>query len=246
MSRQRLVRTWSREQWERLPAEARPDGAIPFGDGWVLVQEFPPVGAAPPTDSAARRGARPGADPHQVAGEPGDAVLAARRSVVVPNVLGMHLRPAALFADLAKQFAAEVRVHRDGRTADGKSILDLTLLATECGMRLELEARGRDAEAALLALAELVGSGFQEMDGTPAAGPAESLPASFTPCLACRWLRPPVRGRLVCVAFPAGIPAPLLAGSADHRDPYPGDGGVRFEPDPDAPASILARAMPRR
>jgi phosphocarrier protein len=49
-----------------------------------------------------------------------------------------------------------------GGPEDGKSILDLALLAAECGTKLDLEARGPDAEAALAALADLVAARFHE------------------------------------------------------------------------------------
>lgn len=32
-----------------------------------------------------------------------------------------------------------------------------------------------------------------------------------------------------CAAFPDGIPRAILANTADHRQPYPGDHGVRWE-----------------
>jgi len=37
-------------------------------------------------------------------------------------------------------------------------------------------------------------------------------------------------GRAVCVAFPRGIPLKILDGSVGHREPYPGDNGIRYDP----------------
>ena len=71
----------------------------------------------------------------------------ARRQVEITNSLGLHLRPADKFVKLALRYQAEIRVHYNGNQFNGKSILDLTTLAAECGTRLELEARGPDAEA---------------------------------------------------------------------------------------------------
>ena len=45
-------------------------------------------------------------------------------------------------------------------------------------------------------------------------------------CISCRHYR----GILECDAFPDGIPQPILLGEYDHREPYPGDQGIRFNP----------------
>ena len=33
-----------------------------------------------------------------------------------------------------------------------------------------------------------------------------------------------------CVAFPDGIPQPILLGEVSHKVPYPGDGGIEYKP----------------
>ena len=48
-------------------------------------------------------------------------------------------------------------------------------------------------------------------------------------CVRCKHFRiDEKRNRLVCDAFPDGIPEEILRGY-DHRKPYPGDHGIRFE-----------------
>jgi phosphocarrier protein HPr len=91
--------------------------------------------------------------------------LRSHRQVVIPDPLGLHLRPAAKLVNLANAFRSDVRVVCKGNTANAKSILDLVTLGAECGTTLDILAQGPDAEEAVNALAELIGDG---LDGSVA------------------------------------------------------------------------------
>jgi phosphotransferase system HPr (HPr) family protein len=79
-----------------------------------------------------------------------------RRTVVITNPLGFHLRPQKAFADLAKRFQATVTLCKGDRCVNGKSPFELMLLSVEPGTELVLETRGGDAEEALEALSQLL------------------------------------------------------------------------------------------
>jgi len=84
------------------------------------------------------------------------------RSVMVVNQLGMHARAAAKFVHLATRFESRVRVARQDREMDGKSIMGLLLLAAARGTTIRISAVGVDEQAAVDALAGLVECGFGE------------------------------------------------------------------------------------
>lgn len=84
------------------------------------------------------------------------------REVTIVNQKGLHARAAAKFVRTAGAFEAAVEVTRDDMTAAGTSILGLMLLAAGIGTTLTLRAEGVDAAAALDALCDLVGRGFDE------------------------------------------------------------------------------------
>lgn len=88
----------------------------------------------------------------------------AHRQVKIINAYGLHMRPASKFVNLATSFESEVSVQYRDTRVNGKSILDMTRLAAECGAAIDLEARGPDAEEALDALADLVSAGFGMTD----------------------------------------------------------------------------------
>lgn len=84
--------------------------------------------------------------------------------VRVVNSHGMHLRPADLFARTAARFQSKVCVTFEGQLVDGRSIVELIMLAARQGSELTICVTGDDCETALTALAELVGQGFGELD----------------------------------------------------------------------------------
>jgi phosphocarrier protein len=84
------------------------------------------------------------------------------QQVLVVNQLGMHARAAAKFVHLAGRFDARVRVARDHREMDGKSIMGVLLLAARRGATITISADGTDERDAVNALVALVQSGFGE------------------------------------------------------------------------------------
>jgi phosphocarrier protein HPr len=84
------------------------------------------------------------------------------QSVVVVNQLGMHARAAAKFVHLAAKYQSHVRVARQGREMDGKSIMGILLLAAARGSTITITAEGPDETAAVAALTALVDGGFGE------------------------------------------------------------------------------------
>jgi phosphocarrier protein len=91
----------------------------------------------------------------------------ASRDIVVSNKLGLHARPAMQFVDLANSFTSDIIVRKFGEEpgeADGKSVMQMIILAATEGTRMRIEASGEDAEKAVTELAQLFESKFGEED----------------------------------------------------------------------------------
>jgi phosphocarrier protein HPr len=86
------------------------------------------------------------------------------RQLTISNKRGLHARASARFVKCAEAFDCDVRVSKDGQTVGGTSIMGLMTLAAAPGSRIEVEAEGPDAEAAMAAITRLVEDGFGETD----------------------------------------------------------------------------------
>jgi phosphocarrier protein len=84
------------------------------------------------------------------------------KTVTVVNKLGIHARPAAVFAKTANKFKADVFVEKDGETINAKSIMGLMMLAAGPGSKLLVIASGPDAADAVQAIEDLIASKFGE------------------------------------------------------------------------------------
>jgi phosphotransferase system HPr (HPr) family protein len=74
----------------------------------------------------------------------------------VKNTEGLHMRPAMKFVDIANRFESEINVSNGETNVDGKSIMQISMLAATCGTKLKVRAKGPDAQKAINALKELV------------------------------------------------------------------------------------------
>jgi phosphocarrier protein len=84
------------------------------------------------------------------------------KTFVIGNKLGLHARPAAVFVQTANRFEASVEVQKEDLKIDGKSIMGIMTLAAEMGSSITVRVTGKDAEAAMEALAKLIESNFGE------------------------------------------------------------------------------------
>ena len=90
------------------------------------------------------------------------AATVLRREIEITNARGLHARASAKFVKCAEQFDADIKVTRDGHTVPATSIMGLMMLAAQLGSTIVIEASGREADLALVALTRLITGRFGE------------------------------------------------------------------------------------
>ena len=79
-----------------------------------------------------------------------------RREVEIVNELGLHARPAAEFVRTVRDFECDVFIIKGDTQISADSIMEVLTANLDCGSRITLEAKGRDAEKALARLEALL------------------------------------------------------------------------------------------
>jgi phosphocarrier protein len=86
----------------------------------------------------------------------------ARRTATIVNRQGWHARPSAMVVKTANAYPCDVRLSINGQIANGKSMMEVIMLASPCGSTVDIEASGAGAAACADALQALIASGFGE------------------------------------------------------------------------------------
>ena len=84
--------------------------------------------------------------------------------LTVIDPAGLHARPAAQFVRTASRFESRITIRAGERTADAKSLIALLGLTIRPQSQVTLAADGPDADAALSALLDELGSAVERAE----------------------------------------------------------------------------------
>ena len=105
----------------------------------------------------------------------GEGTTVTSDAILIPNRTGLHARPAAVLANVAKSFQSEIKLQLEDRTANARSITSLMALDVKHGDKVVLVAKGPDAKSAVEKLAKLIAEGLGDEGCTPAPAPATTV-----------------------------------------------------------------------
>ncbi|MDL2224741.1 HPr family phosphocarrier protein [Eubacteriales bacterium OttesenSCG-928-M02] len=78
------------------------------------------------------------------------------KSFVIKNETGLHARPASLFVQKAAKYKSVIKVQKDGKEANAKSIISVLSLGASKGSEILISADGADEGEAVDGLVELL------------------------------------------------------------------------------------------
>ena len=136
---------------DRVVSCERAGGCVSAGKDTLLTVTLKSDGAAPPEAGT---------------------VTVTSEAIVIPNASGLHARPAAVLAHLAKSFASTITLQMGDRQANARSITAIMALDVPQGAKVRVVARGLDARAAVEKLARVLADGCGDEGCVPAPAPA--------------------------------------------------------------------------
>ncbi len=84
------------------------------------------------------------------------------QKITINNPQGLHMRPAGVFAKGVAKYQSDINLIHNGKSTNGKSLLNIIGACIKCGSEIEIQCDGPDEEEALKAAIELIESGLGE------------------------------------------------------------------------------------
>ncbi len=85
------------------------------------------------------------------------------KKVVIRNPEGLHMRPAAIFAEEMGRFECEITIRTENDEVNAKSILSIMTACIKCGEEIDLECDGKDEAEAIERAVSLIVSEFRDV-----------------------------------------------------------------------------------
>jgi phosphocarrier protein FPr len=103
-------------------------------------------------------------------------------AIVIPNRTGLHARPAAVLANLAKSFRSTIKLQCGDRQVNARSITAIMAMDVSYGAKVQVVASGPDAAVAVGKIAKVLAQGCGDEGCSPAPAPATTtVSASAAP-----------------------------------------------------------------
>lgn len=83
-------------------------------------------------------------------------------NIEIINKLGLHARAASKLVSVTTKYSCDIKITKDDKTVDGKSIMSLMMLAASKGTTLQISTQGADENEALDAIIQLINNRFDE------------------------------------------------------------------------------------
>ncbi len=87
------------------------------------------------------------------------------KEITIKNETGLHARPANIFVKKASSFNSDIKITKDDKTVNAKSIMGVMRLGASKGSTVKLQVEGDDEKEAIKALIELIDQGLTEQEG---------------------------------------------------------------------------------
>ena len=84
------------------------------------------------------------------------------KEFTIKNKMGFHMRPANVFVTEMTKFSSDINIIFNGKTINGKSIMNIMAACIKCGSTITVECNGADENEMLNAASSLIENGFGE------------------------------------------------------------------------------------